>query len=130
MPAMRDGSRSSGVAVGSLRGGRAGPDPAGMADDPAWASLYNAVCTMIGDGRLEPDALILPVADAASLWSIPAEGAQRAYTALERDGLLGRCPDCHQWVVLPMASCLAERTDTDRVGVVCGDAGEHQAAWP
>lgn len=55
----------------------------------------------------EPDALILPPGEAARLWSIPAEAARRAYTALERDGLLARCPDCSQWVVMPMALCTA-----------------------
>lgn len=93
-----------------------------MAGESAWAPLYNAVCTMIGDGRLEPDALIVQVDEAASLWSISVEAAQRAYTALERDGLLARCPDCRQWVVMPMASCLTERTATARENG--GDSGD------
>lgn len=105
MPPVTDGSRSAGVAAGSPRGGYAGN--AGTAGEPAWAPLYNAVATMVADGRLGPDALILPVAEAASLWGIPAAAARRAYSALERDGLLARCPDCHQWVVMPMASCVA-----------------------
>jgi hypothetical protein len=127
VPAMRDGSQSPG---GSPGRGHAGLDPAGTADESPWAPLYYAVCTMIGDGRLEPDALILPVDEAATLWGIPADAARRAYTALERGGLLGRCPDCHQWVVLPMASCLAERTDSAGIGDVCEDTSEHQEAWP
>ena len=109
MPAMMDGRRSPGVAVGNPRSGHADPGPAGTAGESAWAPLYDAVCTMIGDGRLEPDALILPVSDAASLWAIPAAAVQRAYPALERD-VLARCPDCQQWVVTPMASCLPEGT--------------------
>lgn len=82
----------------------AGPAPASTGEEP-WAPLYNTVATMIADGRLEPDALVLPPADAAALWSIPAAAARRAYTALERDGLLARYPHCLQWVVLPMATC-------------------------
>lgn len=104
MPPVTAGSQVPGVAAAGPRGGHAGPGPAG---EPAWALLYNTVCTMIGDGRLEADALILPPGDAASLWGIPAEAARRPYTALERDGLLARCPDCRQWVVTPMVSCTA-----------------------
>lgn len=89
------------------RGWRAGQGPAETAGEQAWAPLYDALCTMIGDGRLDPDALILPPGDAAVLWDMPAEVARRAYTALERDGLLARCPICDQWVVMPMASCAA-----------------------
>lgn len=108
MPPTMDGSsRSAGVAAGSPRGGHAGPGRAGAAGGPAWAPLYDAVATMIGDGRLEPDALILPPGDATALWSLPVDAAQRVYTALERDGRLARCPACNQWVVMPMTSCVA-----------------------
>jgi hypothetical protein len=71
------------------------------ADDPTWTRLYNDVSIMIGDGRLEPNMLVSPAGEAASLWSMPAIAAQRAFRALERDGWLARCPDCGQWVVRP-----------------------------
>lgn len=104
---MTDASQAPGVAAAGPRGGHAGQGPASPVGEPPWAPLYNAVATMIGDGRLEADALVPPPGEAAALWSIPAAAARRAYTALERDGLLARCPDCRQWVVAPMTSCTA-----------------------
>ena len=73
--------------------------------DPGWGALYNSVCTGVTDGLLEPDALLLSPAAIAPWWSLTTKAAQKAYTALERDGLLGRCPDCLGWVVLPMKAC-------------------------
>jgi len=100
------GDQGPRVAAGIPRRGHAGPGAPDAAYDPALAQLYNDVSTMIADGRLDPDNLLPPPGEAALLWSLPAETGRRAYTALERDGWIARCPHCGQWAVTPLKSCI------------------------
>jgi hypothetical protein len=99
-------NRDFSMAVDTPRGGHAGSNPERTTGNPAWTQLYNTVCVMIGDGRLAPDALIQPEQEVAGLWSMSMATVRRAYTALERDGWVARCPDCGRWVVMPMKSCI------------------------